>query len=225
MAIYLYGLVLARNAALMPADIAGLQGAPVRVLTCNALGALVSTLDRPPGRATLDDVRAHDGVLQSAVDAGSTAAAVRFGQTFAGDDETCRHVVERGERLVRVLEDFDGCVEIRLLLAHVDEAPGGAATPPFEAPAGSGPGRAYLEQLRESRDRLQGLALRSALGPIVRGERVEELPRSGGVVFSHLVRRDDLTEYREAVAAIPALGEAKMVGPLALYSFAEPTDE
>jgi hypothetical protein len=222
-ATYLYGLVLARNAALVPADIAGLQGAPVRVLTCNALGALVSTLDRPPGRATLDDVRAHDGVLQSAVDAGSTAAAVRFGQTFAGDDEACRHVVERAERLVSMLGDFDGYVEIRLLLAHTGEPD--AAKPPIEAQAGSGPGRAYLEQLRDSQVHLQGLALRSALGPVVRAERVEELPRSRGVVFSHLVRRDDLTAYREAVAAIPALAEAKMVGPLALYSFAEPTGE
>lgn len=223
MATYLYGLVLARNAALVPADIAGLQGAPVRVLTCNALGALVSTLDRPPGRATLDDVRAHDAVLQRAVDAGSTAAAVRFGQSFAGDDETCRHVVERGERLVSVLGDFDGCVEIRLLLAHAGEP--ADAKPPPEAQAGSGPGRAYLEQLRDSREHLQRLALRSALGPVVRAERVEELPRSRGVVFSHLVHRNELPAYREAVAAIPALAEARMVGPLALYSFAEPTGE
>lgn len=220
---YLYGLLLARNAARVPADIAGIQGAPVRVLACNALGALVSTMDRPPGRATLDDVRAHDAVLQSAVDAGSTAAAVRFGQSFAGDDETCRHVVERAKRLVSVLGDFDGCVEIRLLLANAGE-PESAKLPPM-AQVGSGPGRAYLEQLRDSRGHLQRLALRSALGPVVRAERVEELPRSQGVVFSHLVRRDELPAYRAAVAAIPALAEAKMVGPLALYSFAEPTGE
>lgn len=216
---YLYGLLLARNAAHVPSDISGIQGAPVRVLTCNALGALVSTLDRPPGRATLDDVRAHDAVLQSAVDAGSTAAAVRFGQSFAGDEEACRHVMERGERLVGVLGDFDGCVEIRLLLAHTSEP---APAKPATAAQASGPGRAYLEQLRDSREHLRRLTLRSALGPVVRAERIEELPRSRGVVFSHLVHRDDLAAYREAVAAIPALAQAKLVGPLALYSFAEP---
>jgi hypothetical protein len=82
------------------------------------------------------------------------------------------------------------------------------------------PGRAYLEGLRAS-NRVAGLALRGALGPVVRDERVEELPRASGVAFAHLIMRGDEAEYREAVASQPALAHAKVVGPLALYSFAE----
>jgi hypothetical protein len=225
-ATYLYGLV-AGSAAKIPHDIVGIQDAPVRVVRCGDLGALVSTLERiPRARASLDNVRAHDAVLQSVVDRGATAAAVRFGQSFADDDDLCRYVNERGERVAHLLRDYDGCVEIRVLLAQDASAETPAQTP---AGAETGPGRAYLENLRaagggRAGEHLQRMALRSALGPVVRAERVEELPKSRGVVFAHLVRRDDLPAYREALAALPALADAKLVGPLALYSFAEPAE-
>lgn len=221
MAKYLYGLVLARNAHLVPAHITGLDSTVLRVVTCDELGALVSTLERAPAHS-LDDVRAHDHALQSVVHHGSTAAAVRFGQTFPTDDDVRRHVGERGTRIARVLSEFDGCVEMRLLVAHSDEAL--AAAPATEAPADTGPGRAYLEQLRGSRERYTSLGLTDALGTVVRAERVEELPKSRGVVFAHLIRRSDERAYREAVSAFPALAAASIVGPLALYSFAEPAE-
>ena len=216
MGTYLYGFVLARNAARLP-PAAGLGGGTVRSVRCGALSALVSSVEKTPARATLEDVRTHDAVLQAAVDAGTTAVAVRFGQTFSGDDELCRDTEEREARLARVLEEYDGCVEMRLLIPSVDEEP----TPEVERQIG--PGRAYLESLRESRERTDHLALRGAIGPSVRAEVVERLPRVHGVVFAHLVLRDQLEEYRGAISSLPALADAKVVGPLALYSFAEPT--
>jgi hypothetical protein len=193
----------------------------VRVVTCNELAALVSTLDRRPERASLDDVRAHDRALQSIVHHGCTAAAVRFGQTFGSDDEMRRHLRERAERLARLLEEYDGCVEMRLLLADVIELEEPVAPPD---PA-TGPGRVYLDRLKgaASQQRLEKLALHAALGPVVRAERVEGLGNRS-VVFSHLIRRADEADYRAAVAALPALSSAVIVGPLALYSFAEPTE-
>jgi hypothetical protein len=215
---YLYGLVLARNARRVPAT-AGIEGAPVRVIDCDILGAIVSTVNVAPPRASLDDVRLHDAVLRAAVDAGSTIAAVRFKQSFADDDEVCRHVAERGERIARLLEDYDGYVEMRLLLPESHDA----KVEPAEPPPEQGPGRAYLEMLRaESRGRKVNMALADALGPAIRAERVEELPKSRGVVFAHLVARDAVPAYRDAVAALPSLSGAKLVGPLPLYSFAEP---
>jgi hypothetical protein len=126
-----------------------------------------------------------------------------------------------GDRALTVLREYDDCVEMRVLLGHDIEArhptvATGAATP------SSGPGRAYLEKLRAERDNVDRLALRDALGPVIQAERVEALPRDRGIVFSHLVRRGDLASYRDAIAAMPALAEAIVVGPLALYSFAEP---
>ena len=221
---YLYGLVLAGNAARVNSEApSGLQGADVRALACGELSAVVSTLERmpPPGSATLDDVRVHDAVLQSVVDAGATTIAVRFGQSFAGDQELCAHVVERGARALSVLREYDGCVEMRLLLAHEIEADAPATPTPSRSETAGGPGRAYLESLRDEHQRIERLALKDALGPLIQAERVEALPRGRGVVFSHLVRRDDVSSYREAIAAMPSLAEAIPVGPLALYSFAE----
>ena len=187
------------------------------------MGALVSTLDRAPERASLDDVRAHDHALQAVVHHGSTAASVRFGQTFASDDDVRRHVAERGERVARLLDQYDGCVEMRLLMTHSPEKD---ASPPAVSAIeeATGPGRAYLERLKStgSSERLKGLGLHDALGPVVMAERVEELAPARGVVFSHLIQRVDEPAYREAVAALPALAAARVVGPLAFYSFAEP---
>lgn len=218
---YLYGLVLDRNSHLIPAHIAGIGGGLVRVVPCGRLGALASTLDRAPARASLDDVRAHDHALQSIVHHGSTAAAVRFGQSFARDDDVRRHVAEHAERAGRLLEEYDGCVEMRLLLPVKLEDP-----PPSPVLDEVGPGRAYLERVRGTRasERVAGLGLKGALGPIVRAERVEELPQGRGVVFSHLIRRGDEPDYRGGVATLPALSQARIVGPLALYSFAEPAE-
>lgn len=218
MTVYLYGLVLGRSAHLVPAHIGGIGATVLRVVDCadGALGALVSTLDRPPRRSSLDDIRAHDHALQSVVAHGCTVAAVRFGQTFESDDEIRSHVSELGDSMARILESYDGCVEMRLLIAETPEA----TAVETEGDA-MGPGRAYLEGLRSSGVRAKGLSLQGALGPVVRGERVEEVRGKKGVVFSHLVHRTDEAAYRDAVASLPALAEARIVGPLALYTFAE----
>jgi hypothetical protein len=221
--VYLYGLLLDRSAHLVPAHITGVGSTALRVVACEpgGLGALVSTLERAPQRASLDDIRAHDHALQSVVQHGSTTAAVRFGQTFASDDDLRRHLAEHGDRVTRVLEAYDGCVEMRLLLAEVPPESETPKADPIDT-VGAGPGRAYLEGLKQARTRLSGLGLKAALGPIVRAERVEELAPAQGVVFSHLIQRTDERAYREAVAALPALADFHIVGPLALYSFAEP---
>jgi len=221
----LYGLVLGRSAQLVPTHITGVGATLLRVVACEegGLGALVSTLDRAPERASLDDVRAHDHALQAVVHHGSTAASVRFGQTFASDDDVRRHVSERGERIARLLDEYEGCVEMRLLMTHSREKD---ASPPAASviEEATGPGRAYLERLKStgSSEPLKGIGLHDALGPIVRAEHVEELSAARGVVFSHLIQRVDESAYRKAIAALPALAAARVVGPLAFYSFAEP---
>ena len=212
---YLYGLILSRNAHLVPAHITGIRGALLAVLPCDSLAALVSVADDTAGR-DLDALRAHDHAIQAVVHPGATAAAVRFGQTFATEGDLRRHVSERAATLADTLERLDGHVEMRLLMTLEPQPESVTEKPELS------PGRAYLERVRGS-NRVAGLALRAALGPVVRAEKVEELPRASGVAFSHLIKRDEETRYRDAVAAHPSLGDATIVGPLALYSFASET--
>lgn len=242
MASYLYGLVLARNATRIPGDVRGLDAAPVRAVACDGLAVLVSeTVERP--RATLEAVRCHDTVLQAVIDAGITVAAARFGQTFATDAGACRYAGDQGgegsPRIARVLQEFDGCVEMRVLvpdsltLARVAAATAQPLPPGQDSDAATGPGAAYLERLRE-RQREGTLpaarvgSIAGAIGPVVRAERVSPLHQGSGAVFAHLVERGAVGEYRAAVNALPALRGRDgrrgviVVGPLALYSFAEP---
>ena len=210
MRLYLYGLILRRNAHLLPGAIEGIAGGRVGAVTIDDLAALVSEVEN--AAPNLETVRAHDRVMRTVVEHGITALPVRFGQTFAEERELRRHVGERGTALSAALGRMDGFVEMRLLMALPEPSvlQGDATTP----------GRAYLEQLRGSQ-RLVGLALRPALGPVVLEERVSQLPREAGVAFAHLVQRSDEASYREAVASQPSLHEAKVVGPLALYSFGD----
>lgn len=210
---YLYGLILSRNAHLVPAHITGIRGAALAVMPCGDIAALVSAVEAADHK-DLDALRAHDHAVQSVVHHGATASAVRFGQTFRDAEELRRHLAERAPQIGETLQRLDGHVEMRLLMTLPPDQP-------TEQSALS-PGRAYLESLRAS-NRVSGLALRSALGPVVRAEHVEELPRASAVTFAHLILRGEESMYREAVASQPALTGAKIVGPLALYSFAGAT--
>ena len=219
MATYLYGLLLARNASSVPPSVRGLHGSAARVITCGDVGALVGTANDLQG--SLDEVKAHDGALQAVVDAGVTIAAARFRQLFAHDEEACAHVSESAARTIRLLQDQDGCVEMRLLVA------GGAGRSAAHEAVGqdvaavepSGVGRAYLERLREEHNVTARLSLKQRLGTAVRAERIEIL-RTDSVTFAHLVHREELAAYRTAVATSGI--RATVLGPLALYSFAEP---
>lgn len=214
----LYGLTLPGDP--VPAALAGVDGAACRSIPCGDVAAVVATVPAAP-EPTLDAVRAHDAVLRQCVAAGATVAAVRFGQLFHDDAACASEVRQRSGRVAALLREHAGCVEMRVLLPVANEPASAPA-----APAETTPGRAYLESLRARGDVAPNLALRPMLGPVVRAERIEGFASRRasvrGVAFAHLVERGRIAEYRESVRAIPSLADARMVGPLPLYSFAEP---
>ena len=211
---YLYGLILQRNAARVAADVVGIDDARVRLLSCGDAVAIVSDSHEPVRSTDLGAIRAHDRVLRAVATQAVTVAAVRFGQRFSSDAELCGEVATRTSATVALLEQHDGSMEMHLLL------PEDALPEPEDASEVVGPGRAYLESLRRSHT-VPGLSLRDALGPVVQAERVERLQGSGGVAFAHLVRAEDADRYREAVGSLPALADARVIGPLPLYSFGD----
>lgn len=221
---YLYGLILSRNAGRIGDRLAGIEGGRLRVVACGSLAALVGDVNQVPSRSNLEHIRAHDAALRAVVGLGVTVVASRFGQLFADDADACRDVGQHASRVERLLGEHDGCVEMRVLLAHAD-VDAEAANQAVPAESELSPGRAYLEQLRAraalAAERAPRISLADALGPVVRRERVELLPNATGVVVSHLVSRDEESAYRAAVAELPALREARVVGPLPLYGFSD----
>lgn len=213
----LYGLTLAGEGA--PESPVGVGAARVRELPAGGLRAIVSTVSGKPS-PSVETIREHDRVLRDYVRAGATVAAVRFGQVFADDAACAAEIPARASRIDALLREHQGCVEMRVLLPAADDARPVAPAEPV------GPGRAYLESLRARGAVSPGLALAPAVGPAIRAERVEGFTSPSGdargVAFAHLVHRDDLPAYREALRSLPALAEARVVGPLPLYSFAEP---
>jgi hypothetical protein len=213
---YLYGLVLSRNAGRVPANVTGLDRAPVRVVVCDDLAALVSTVDQSPSRHDLASIAIHDRATSQVVRHATTVAASRFGQTFADDTALCAELSSSSQRVRTTLERYDGYGEMRITMREAMESP-----TPVRAPTASpeSPGRAYLQSLREKLNPRAPVDLRPILGDLVLDERVER--RKDLQTIAHLVRFDDEARYRMVLRAHPALEGASIAGPHALYAFAE----
>jgi hypothetical protein len=218
--ICLYGLIATPDVSRLPA-LQGIDASQGRAVVAGELAAVVSDLPRAPDRSRLDDVRAHDALLATVVAAGITAVASRFGQTFSSDAAVRDAVNETGDRIAALLRECPGCVEMRVL---VPPALAQSLTPSDQdAPRSSPPGTAYLERARAA---LRGpsISLAPLLPHPVRAERVEVLPHNRGVVVAHLIDRAHAQAHRQTLQAHRALAGTTVVGPLALYSFAGPTD-
>src|ERR1051326_2538720 len=72
----------------IPDGLSGVAGARVRELPVDHLVAWVSDVERGMP-VSIDGVKAHDAVVEAALETGSTPVPARFGQRFA-DDDACR---------------------------------------------------------------------------------------------------------------------------------------
>src|SRR5689334_7761158 len=96
--------------AAIPPGLSGLAGERVRVLEIDGLVAWVSDARTIP--VSVDGVRAHDAVVEAALDTGTTPVPARFGQRFASDD-ACREALRnRAASVESVLADVQGTVEM-----------------------------------------------------------------------------------------------------------------
>jgi hypothetical protein len=117
---YVYGVVAFAD-DLVPAGLAGLEKAPVRLVRHEAVAAVVSdiALERPPGRAA--DLVAHSEVLDALV--GLTAVVpVHFGSVLADDRMVVEDVLAPGyDDFVHLLEELEGRVQLNLRATYVQE--------------------------------------------------------------------------------------------------------
>ncbi len=248
----LYGIVLAGSGrAPFAVPLPGIGGAAVRVLVAGApcgLGAVVSTIDAPEPRFTVEDALAYARVVE-ALHADRAVVPMRFGCLFGTEPEVLDLLRARGPEFAEVLGVLDGCVEmgVRLLAARPDTAAADVSQPVksscdygARASGGHGPGIAYLTRRKAAyaeADRLQhdvAMAkerVRSAFAGQFVEFRAETTcwaarPLSSRVLLSayFLVKRDALEPFRQAFRELSRVEPTPLLlsGPWPPYNFVLP---
>ncbi len=217
----------------LPADLRGIDGARVRSIQVEGLVAWISDAERGVP-VSIDGVRAHDAVVEAALETGVTPVPARFGQEFASDDACRGALVSYSESVNTLLADMQGFVEMTLILTPStrrmlrDLEPGIPAMTDSRRP---GAGREYMESLR-AREAATGAVRRSldslahklteATKAFVRRRAVhDQVTRLPLRTISHLVPRSDVAKYKEAAFAVGSTTELRflVIGPRAPYSF------
>jgi len=217
----------------LPADLRGIDGARVRSMQVDGLVAWVSDAERAVP-VSIDGVRAHDAVVEAALETGATPVPARFGQEFASDD-ACRGALENySNSVTSLLADVQGFVEMTLILTPSTRRMLRDLEPGFPAmidPERPGAGREYMESLRAReastgsvRRSLDSLAqtLTEATKAFVRRRAVhDQVTRLPLRTISHLVSRNDVANYKEAAFEVSSTTEFRflVIGPRAPYSF------
>lgn len=224
MGVYAYCVV--PRAQRPPADLKGLDGAPVEYLAVGPVGVWVSGVARPQPGVTL--LQAHNDVVEAALTAAITPVPLRFGQWLADEVQLQAAITEKAPLYVELLERFAGCLEFGL--RFVD--PNISTEARDVHPAGAISGYEYMQALAASskvadQKNRQAAEVRervsSILGDLVRAEQEEKGDSPHAVLtLSHLVARPHFDEYRERArtlrTAFPAL-RMLLSGPWPPYSF------
>ena len=233
MTTHLYCILPGETSRVLPPNLSGVGGARVRALPVDRMVAWVSDVEREQP-VSVEGVRAHDAVVEAALDTGTTPVPARFGQRFASD-EACRDALARRSASVETLiATVQGFVEMTLILTPStrrilrDLEP---VLPDLVDSEMRGAGTAYLSTLRAREAAtgavgraMDGLADRlvDATRPFVREtRRQDQTTRMPLRTLSQLVERTRVDEYQRAVNTVESGSECRflVIGPRAPYSF------
>jgi hypothetical protein len=180
----------------------GVGGAPVRAIAADRIGLWVSDLDRRPVADTAT-IRAHNDVIEAAMDRAVTPVPARFGQWFEDDSAAVERLRGDEARWVEHLDRFAGRAEWGVRAVTVDEP---EAVREMHGPT---PGTAYMERLasreaaaaaqREQAAELAGRIAERAAGTIV--ETHHEVSR-GAISIAHLLAWNDAPAYHSALEIV-----------------------
>ncbi len=236
-ALYLYALVAEPPAGLGELG-AGLAGGAVRVVGAAGLRVACGEMEEPP-EPTAAALAAHDAVVRRLAAAAPAVLPFRFGQRVADPAALAVALAPRAAELAAALARVAGCVQmtLRVFAGDADTAdtadtavPAAAAAAETEVDAGTGPGARYLAaRLRRERSplALPGVAaLRAALRPLVRAERLERHGPGRLLLSVHdLVPAEAAAGYRAEVEAASSRRLAEggprvtLSGPWPPYAF------
>ncbi len=227
---YLYCLV-GPEAGVAVDGLAGIDGGVVRLLRAPPVVALVGDVNEGGLAPTAERIRAHDAVVRRALEV-TTPLPARFGQLFPDDRAAAASIAARGAKLEQAMELVQGCVEMTVRVLFDDTPTIAGKVQEAENPTGApilGAGRRYLLELQD-RQRVEHIMLQRArlaqakvadvVGKVVRMERLAApAGESRTAVISHLIRRDSVAMYRDALRDAD-IGGLVLSGPWAPYSFA-----
>jgi hypothetical protein len=236
-ATYVYGVVHADLA--VPAELVGLDGAPVELVAYEGVAVLVSSAptDRPLG--TREDLFAHEKVVDRVAEE-VTVLPMRFGSVIERPAVVDELLAPHAPELSAALTDLDGYVqysvkgryEREVVLREVIEADPDIAEL-RERVHGVPEEASYQDRMRlgelvvgalEERSRRDGPGLHEALG--AQAARAVARPSNDPeqvLDSAFLVARDRRYEFEHAVDQLGAeLGDTirfRLIGPLAPYDF------
>ncbi len=242
----LYAVVLAAPAG----DLGlGAEGEPLRAVRSGAITALVGETAGAPSIGE-DALRRHDAVVRRLAAEIDPLLPARFGEVAVSEEALQRTLEPRAGELAAALARVAGCVQMTLrVFGNPDRweppRPNGAtsAEPAPEAEAAptvpplpeassfealTGPGTHYLRERRRAADQARSLpeiaALRAALAPLLRAERIERHTAGRLLATAYdLVPRADASRYAALVqeaASRPGPVRLALSGPWPPYAFA-----
>jgi len=207
--IHVYGIV--DGLAELPL-VTGLDDAPLERRQVEGLELVLSHAATPPSaEVSREAVLRHAQVVEELSARSAAILPAQLGRAFRDDDELAAAVREQAPQLARGLERVRGCVEFGLRAIPAD------GNERVEAGSGGEYMRARLEEAR----RRERLAERLH-EPLARLARATALRRRGDELSAaYLVARDDVPEFRKAVARLEHTPELTVVctGPWPPYSF------
>ena len=205
--------------ALVPPDApralgSGIEDEPLRLVALGPLAAVVGELDGRPSIAPAT-LEAHDEVVRAIGRASDAVLPLRFGAMVTDEDELREGLRPRLAALAEALERTRGCDQMTVRLYADDPEP---SEPPERPTSGA-------QWLRDRSGHPLLAGVRDALGPLVRGERVEPgaKPPLRASVF-HLVERSRIDEYKARARQLSErMAPAHLVttGPWPPYAFTE----
>jgi hypothetical protein len=217
-----------------PEGLGGVDGAAVHVVTRSGLALWVSTLEHRPA-ATTDSARAHNRVIEAAMDPAATPVPARFGQWFDTDDAAAARLQQDADHWSALLARLAGHAEWGVRIRGLAGAGAGvpADVADVEPARDMQSGTAYMtelarriartDSLRRAADALTAEITRR-VGGLVRDTRIEQPAGDGVVSLSHLVAWSDAAAYHTVLRTV---GEEShglhflFTGPWPPYSFVE----
>ncbi len=238
MTTHLYCILPNDRRGLLPRGLTGVDSSTVRTIAVGGIVAWVSDVERRLA-VSVSGIRAHDSVVEAALETGATPVPARFGQRFDNDDACRATLAIRAASVETILTRIQGLVEMTLIitpstgrmLRDLQPAAAAAAAAAAGENTALGSDEDYLEGMRSTEEEtgvirraIDDLAQRlteAARRHIRRAAVHEQFTRLPLRTLAHLIPRGSVDQYRETLRPLPTSREFRflVIGPRAPYSF------